>query len=468
MTQVVVVGGGISGLAAAHRLRTLLGPAAGITVVEQRPAGVGGKLRTIELAGIGYDVGAETFLVRGPEAAGLVEELGLAGRLVHPTPARAGLRVAGRTATMPPSTVLGVPADPAALRDVLSADGLARAAAERERPLTWSSGADVAVGRLVTERFGREVTERLVDPLLGGVYAGAADDLGLRATMPGLAGALDAAAAAGRPTSLTDAAAGTLRNPSTGPVFGALTGGMGELVAALSRAAGARLRTGLPVRALHRTAAGWRVEIGPAPYPRFLDADAVVLAVPPPALRRLLAPLSTVAASAAAGIEVASMAIVALALPPHVELPDASGVLIGAAEPLHAKAFTYSSRKWAHLAGGPVLVRASLGRHHEPAALQADDEQLVARVRADLATLTGVTAEPLDSAVVRWGGGLPQYAVGHVERVEAIESAVAALPGLAVAGAALHGVGIAACIGTAEAAARRIAGHLSARDAVGA
>lgn len=460
MTHVVVIGGGVSGLAAAHRLRMLLGPSARLTLVEQTGA-LGGKLRTIALAGVDYDAGAETFLVRRPEAVELVARLGLADRLVHPTPARAGLRAGGRTVPLPARTVLGVPADPDTLTGVLSAEGVQRVRAERERPLRWPAGGDVSVGELVTERFGDEVTQRLVEPLLGGVYAGRARTLGLRATMPALAAELDAGAAAGRRQSLGGAAAAVLRDESGAPVFGALVGGMRMLVDALADGAAAQVRTGLPVRALHRNAAGWRVEVGSAPWPEFLDADAVVLAVPPPALRRLLAPLSPPAASAAAGIDVASMAIVALAMPQDVELPESSGVLVGAAEPMHVKAFTYSSRKWAHLGGGPVLVRASIGRHGDAAALQAADGELVRRVLADLRALTGITATPLDSAVVRWGGGLPQYEVGHADRVAAIERGVAELPGLAVAGAALHGVGVAACIGTATAAADRVAAQLA-------
>jgi protoporphyrinogen/coproporphyrinogen III oxidase len=458
MTHVVVVGGGIAGLAGAHRLRTLLGDRARITLVEQAPT-VGGKLRTIDLAGVDYDVGAEAFLVRRPEALALIDELGLSGRLVHPTPARAGLRVGGRTATLPARTLLGVPAAVDGLAEVLSDRGLERAREEPSRPLRWSPGQDAAVGPLVTERFGHEVTQRLVDPLLGGVYAGRADALGLRATMPALAARLDETAGE---TSLTAAAAAVLRSESDAPVFGALRGGMRVLLDALVAAARADIRGGLPVRALHRARAGWRVEIGAAPRPSALDADAVLLAVPPPALRRLLAPVSPTASAAAAGIEVASTVIVALALPPGVELPDASGVLVGATEPMRTKAFTYSSRKWPHLRDGPVLVRASLGRQGEAGTLRADDDELVTAARADLAALTGVRATPLASAVARWGGGLPQYAVGHTERVAAIEAEVARLPGFAVAGAALHGVGIAACIGTADAAAARIAAHLRA------
>jgi oxygen-dependent protoporphyrinogen oxidase len=479
--HVAVVGAGISGLAAAYRLRRLLPPGARITVIDQARR-TGGKLRTVCLAGVSYDVGAETFLVRRPEALALVHELGLDGELVHPGAARAQLRFDGRFAPLPARTLLGVPATADGLESVLSPSGMAAVRAEPALPpLDWPPSADVAVGPLVARRLGPEVASRLVDPLLGGVYAGRADTLGLRPTMPHLAAALDAAVAAGRPPSLLTAAATALAGtpapaaqPSpavagtplqatiagatpAGAVFGALRGGMSVLVDALTGAADVELRLGLPVRGLARTPRGWRLEIGAAPAPQWLDVDAVVLAVPPPALRRLLAPLHPVASAAVAGMDVASSAIVSLALPPGTPLPRSSGVLVAAGEPLHAKAFTYSTAKWPHLAGGPVLLRASLGRHGEAHTLQADDADLVRRVRDDLAELTGITTEPLDTLVTRWGGGLPQYSVGHLDRVAAIESGVTDLPDLAVAGAALHGVGIPACIATADAAARRIA-----------
>ncbi|MCX6466239.1 MAG: FAD-dependent oxidoreductase, partial [Pseudonocardiales bacterium] len=199
-----------------------------------------------------------------------------------------------------------------------------------------------------------------------------------------------------------------------------------------------------------------------ATAPEALDADAVVLAVPAPAAARLLAGVAPGAARAAGEVELASSAVVALAFDaPDVPVrPDTSGVLVAAREPLHVKGVTHSSAKWAHLAAdGRVRLRASLGRAGEAAALQVDDAELVARVRADLATLAGITAEPVDVRVQRWGGGLPQYGVGHLDRVAAIEDGLPA--GLAVAGAALHGVGVPACVATARAAAGRVAAPLA-------
>lgn len=466
--RVAVVGGGISGLAAAHRLRHLLGPRAVITVVEQADR-LGGKLRTAEVGGRAYDVGAEAFLHRRPEAAELVAELGLTDRLVHPTGAAASIHAGGATRSVPAHTLMGVPASVEAVRDVLSPEGVRRVAAEPGLPPIRLDGADVAVGPLLTERFGPEVADRLVGPLLGGVYAGRTEHLGLRATMPQLATALDAGIG-----SLLAAAATTMPAPPQPrvprpPVFGTLRDGLATLVHRLAEVAGVEVRLGLPVRGLARRERGWRLEIGSAAAPEHLDADGVVLAVPAPAARRLLADVAPAASRRYGEVELASMAVVALALPPGTELPERSGVLLAEGErdergvPFTAKAFTFSSRKWGHLAGDPVLVRGSVGRHGEAHLLQRDDDELVAAVRHDLARLTGVTAKPIDVVVTRWGGGLPQYGVGHLDLVRGIEEAVAEVPGLAVAGATLHGVGIPACIATADAAAARVAAHVLGR-----
>jgi protoporphyrinogen/coproporphyrinogen III oxidase len=459
--HVAVVGGGISGLAAAHRLRAGLGPDATITVIELADR-LGGKLRTVDLAGHRYDVGAEAFLARRPEVTALVEELGMADSLANPTPAAARIRAGGHTRPIPAGTVLGVPTGVDAVAGVLSDDGLRRLADEPNLPPVRLEGADVSVGDLLGERLGPEVPDRLVDPLLGGVYAGRAAGLGLRATMPALAAALDAGAG-----SVLSAAAGLVPPPNPNgtraPVFGTLTGGLGTLTDRLAETSGAHVRYGLPVHALHRREHGWRLALGAAPGPEYLDVDAVVLAVPAPSARRLLADLAPAAAQAYARIDVASMAVVALALPADAPLPDSSGVLLASGERhadgrlFTAKGFTFSSRKWAHLDGGDhLLVRGSVGRFGETEILRRDDDDLVAAVRADLAELTGVTANPVDAVVTRWGGGLPQYGVGHLDLVDTIERSVAALPGLAVAGASLRGVGLPGCVASAEIAVRQV------------
>jgi protoporphyrinogen/coproporphyrinogen III oxidase len=514
--RVAVVGGGISGLAAAHRLRVLLGPAAVITVLEQRDR-LGGVLRTVDLAGAPFDVGAEAFLARRPEVPALLRELGLEGELVHPGAAAPSVRAGGRTVPLPSGTLLGVPTSAARLDGALSASGVAAAAAEREVPLRWQAGGDVVLGDLLRARFGDELTDRLVDPLLGGVYAGRVDALGLRATLPALAAALDdgapsLTAAADRAMSPSPASrqepapelrvsarrvarsgtasrasrygesadpgrggapdvrespvpTGRVSRSASPPVFGALRGGYATLVDGLAAAAAADVRLSTVVRALHRNLDGWRLLLGPGRG--HLDVDAVVLAVPAPATGRLLAEVAPTAARAAGEVELASSVVVALAYRKAdvATLPLTSGVLVAAGEPVSIKAATHSSRKWPHLAAsatdGLVRLRTSLGRFGEETTLQVDDAELVARARADLTALAGITAAPVAVHVQRWGGGLPQYAVGHVDRVRAVEDGVAEVPGLAVAGAALHGVGVPACVGTAREAAERVAARFA-------
>ncbi|WP_232662109.1 protoporphyrinogen oxidase [Pseudonocardia sp. TRM90224] len=482
--RVAVVGAGISGLAAAHRFRTLLGPDAEIVVLEQRDR-VGGVLRTVELAGMPFDVGAEAFLARRPEVPALLRELGLDTLQTHPTGAAASVRAGGRTGPLPPGTLLGVPTSAARLDGLLSTAGMAAVAAEPGLPLSWEPGSDVALGGLLRARFGDELPDRLADPLLGGVYAGRVDALGLRATIPALAAALDGGA-----TSLTAAADTASRGtparesgspsarvgpdtrasrgeevaPGTSgtPVFGAVRGGYRVLLDALREAAAADVRLGTTARELHRTSSGWQLVLGPTTSPELLDVDAVVLAVPAPAAAKLLAGVAPGAAAAAGEVELASSVVVGLAYraADAALLPPTSGLLIATGEPLAAKAFTHSSNKWAHLgADGTVRLRASLGRFGEAASLQVDDAELVARVRKDLAALAGITAEPVDVHVQRWGGGLPQYGVHHLDRMRAVEDG---LPGgLAVVGAALHGVGVPACVATARGAAERLAVSLT-------
>ncbi|HEX6196821.1 MAG TPA: protoporphyrinogen oxidase [Jiangellaceae bacterium] len=444
--DVVVIGGGISGLAAAY----FLGQAgARVTVLEKSPQ-VGGDLRVSDVAGVPVDEGAESLLNRRPEAVRLARAVGLGEDIVYPAQVSAGIWSRGAVHPMPPGTVMGVPSDPEALRGLLTADEVARVRAEQDlagMPVTE----DVAVGRLVAERMGRAVTDRLVEPLLAGVYAGHADQLSLRATVPALA---DAAA---QKHSLLDAAAAlTGARPNGGePVFAGIRGGVGRLAGAVAAASGAEVRTGVTVRAIRRRGSGFEVETGPVPRPELIRTDGVVVAVPPVAASRLLADVAPDAAAQLRGIEQASVGIVTLALPAAAFAvpPDSSGFLVPPVERRTVKAVTFSSVKWPwldQLAGDLVILRASVGRQGETADLQRADEELVGVVLDDLRELAGVKGAPVDSRVTRWGGALPQFAVGHAERMAAADAAVSAVPGLGICGAAFDGVGVAACIARAD------------------
>ncbi len=455
--RIAVVGGGIAGLAAAVRLRDRAPADTDIVVFEQSGA-LGGKLRTGELAGTVVERGAESFLVGGPDgdesaAVRLARRVGLGDALVHPSAGQAAIAVDGALLPMPAGTLMGVPAEVSSLPPVAhAAPGADR---DEGRPLL-GPGEDVAVGALVRRRLGDEVVDRLVDPMLGGVYAGRADRLSLAVTVPALA------RAARREHTLLDAVrvakAGTARVPGR-PIFATLAGGLGTLVASAATASGATIRLGVTVREVTRTPTGWRLVHGPVPAPRAEEFDAVVIAVPARAAARLLGGVDRGAAAGVAALDYASVALVALALPADTVLPGLSGFLVPAAEGTLVKAATFFTRKWAHLRGadGPVIVRASIGRYGEEHRLQHDDDTLVATAHADLGRLLGAPL-PAPSAgwVQRWGGGLPQYAPGHLDRVATARAALGAHRGLALAGAAYDGVGIPACITSGEAAAEDV------------
>jgi oxygen-dependent protoporphyrinogen oxidase len=443
MTRLVVVGAGITGLAAAFEWRRRR-PADEIVVLEAGDR-IGGKLHRVELAGHWYDTGAEAVLARVPEAVDLVEALGLGDRLVAPATLQASVVLPDGRHPLPAGTVLGVPASADDLDGFLSPAGVARVRAEADLPPV-TVDADVAVGALLRERLGDEVVDRLVEPLLGGVYAGRADELSLAATMPGLAaqlpsaGSVLAAAAAAR-----DAGARS-RGDADGPVFATVTDGLGSLPAALVAASGAVVRLRTPAHGIRRTASGFELSVGPAAAPELLLADFVLVAAPAPKAARLLAELTPDAVDPLRGIPYASMAVVAMAFPAQ-EVDAGSGLLVPPVTGRLVKGVTVSSAKWPHLAGEVLLVRSSVGRFRDETELQRPDDDLTRAVVADVADLLGLARpEPLETRLVRWGGGLPQYLVGHPARVDAIRAAVSEVPGLAIAGAAFRGVGVPACI----------------------
>ncbi|MFF7352709.1 protoporphyrinogen oxidase [Streptomyces filipinensis] len=456
--HVVVIGAGIAGLSAAHRL---LGRGTRVTVLEAADR-VGGKLLPGEIAGVRVDLGAESMLARRPEAVTLAREVGLTGRLQAPATATASIWTRGALRPMPKGHVMGVPGTAAALSGVLSDEGLARIERDAGLPRT-EVGDDIAVGEYVAARLGREVVDRLVEPLLGGVYAGDAYRISMRSAVPQLF------QAARTHTSLTEGVreiqARAAAGPQTGPVFMGIEGGVGTLPLAVAdsvRARGAEILTGTPVTGLRRQASGgWRITAGP----RELHADAVIVAVPAPVAARLLRAESPEAAAELAAVEYASMALVTLAYRRcDLSLPEGSGFLVPPVDGRTIKASTFASHKWGWIAEEDpdvMVLRTSVGRHGETEILQRDDTALVEVSRHDLREATGLAAVPLETRVTRWTDGLPQYPVGHHARVARIREHVAKLPGLAVCGAQYDGVGIPACIASAHAAVDQLGGDLT-------
>ncbi|KAA8958234.1 protoporphyrinogen oxidase [Mycobacterium sp.] len=447
MNTYCVVGGGISGLTAAYRLRQAVGDETTITLFDPADR-LGGVLRTERVGPASMDVGAEAFVMRRPEVPALLAELGLGDRQLGTTGARPLIYSQASLHPMPPDTLNGIPSSAQSVAGLVDEATLARMAAEPSRPLRWRAGSDPAVADLVADRFGDQVVARSVDPLLGGVYAGSAATIGLRAAAPALAAALDRGAA-----SLTEAVRRALPASTGAPVFGAVDGGYRVLVDELARRSRVTwVRAG--VRGLQRARPGWTLyDVSGGRW----HADAVILAVPAAELARLVADVAPRTAAAAARVVSASSVVVALALPAGTVLPEQSGILVASGEPLHTKAITLSSRKWGRRTE-VELLRLSFGRFGDDLTCRASDDELLAWAVGDLATVFGVTVEPVAVHLRRWVDAMPQYGPGHADLVAELRAGLP--PTLAVAGNFLDGIGVPACIAVAGTAVAKLTGAL--------
>lgn len=442
-----VVGGGISGLTAAYRLRAAAGADATITVFDPGDR-LGAILRTEVVGGQPMDVGAEAFVLRRPEVPALLAELGLAERQRATTGVRPMIYSGQQLHALPSGTMMGIPTSASSLAGLVDDATIARIEAEPGRPFSWRPGSDPAVAELVADRFGEQTVARSVDPLLCGVYAGSAATIGLRAAAPSVAAALDRGAA-----SLTDAVRQGLPPAGDGPVFGALEGGYQVLVDEL--VARSRLNwVRAAVVEIGRTGEGWELhdETGGRWH-----ADAVILAIPAPRLVPLVEEIAPRSAGAARRIASASSAVVALAVSLDTPFPPCSGVLVASGERLRAKAITLSSRKWGPR-GDTQLLRLSFGRFGDDLAERASEKELLAWALDDLATVFGLAVHPIDFRVQRWVEAMPQYGPGHADLVAEVRAGLPA--GLAVAGSYLDGIGVPACVAAADLAVTGIVGAL--------
>ncbi|MUM17170.1 protoporphyrinogen oxidase [Mycobacterium sp. CBMA271] len=441
MISIAVVGAGISGLTAAYRMRRELGGDARITVYDPAEE-LGGVLRTVTLGEHRIDIGAEAFITRRPEVLDLLDELGLADRRLETTGVRPLVYAEGRLHPLPTGTVNGIPASASSVVGLVDDDTVARIDGEPQRDMHWAIGAEPTVADLVSPRFGPQVVARLVDPLLGGVYAGSAATTGLRTAAPGIAKALDEGAG-----SLLAAARQALPPISAAGIFGAIDGGYGVLLEELWRRAHAEHRQ-FAVTGIERAGDGWTV-IGDG----LADAvDAVVVAVPAPRAAAILDAVAPESAAAARTIPVASSVVVALTLPGDAPIPANSGVLVASGEALHTKAITFSTSKWGQRGRNTHVVRLSYGRFGDTVARATSDEQLRHWAVADLETVLGAPVAPINWALARWIDAMPQYGPGHADVADAIRGGLPS--GVAVAGSYLDGIGVPACVAAASQAAQ--------------
>jgi oxygen-dependent protoporphyrinogen oxidase len=461
--SVAVVGGGITGLVAARDLAAAGVP---VTLVEAGPR-LGGKILTERFDGFLVESGPDSFLTTRPAAIELCRELGLGNRLIGTREPRAVfIRHRGRLVPLPEGLALVLPTRlrPFLTTPLFSPREKLRMGLDLFLPRATLDG-DESVGAFLRRRLGNDLVERLAGPLLGGIYGTDVDQLSLLAVMPQLRAAEHAHRSlllAGR------AGSGAPRGPnggSAGSLFQSLAGGMGELVdalrAALERGSRpANVRTSTVVEALEPIAGGHLVRLSDGST---VQAEAVVLAAPAPAAAQLLEARVPAAARALRTIPFGSTVAVTLGFPEDA-LPRplrGHGFLVPPDEGLAISACTWSSAKWPGRAPeGFVLLRASL-RAPDAALLAATDETLVAMARTDLARSLGLRGEPILARVARWPHAMPRYTIGHLDRVQAARAALAATPGIVLAGASYGGVGLPDCVAQGRAAAAQVLGWLA-------
>ena len=464
--RVVIVGGGVSGLATAYLLARDGGPDLEVVLVEAADR-LGGKILTQDVAGHPVDMGPDALLVRLPAMRSLLEDLGLTASIVAPGASGAFIWSRARLRPLPPSTLFGIPQKllPLLRSGLLSPLGVLRAALDLVLPPT-RTGDDPSVGELVRPRFGAEVFERLVDPMLGGVHAGRADELSAQSSVP------EIAALARRSRSIY-LGSRSMRRGSTasGPALVTLDGGLTRLVDTLaSRLDGCDVRLGAKVTGLRRADGGRDTAAsdgaGPDGYVvtlaggEELAADAVVLATPAFVTADLLARVAPDASVAAREVPYADVASLTLVYPRRaVTHPlDGTGFLVPPEEGLLLVGCSWLPAKWPNLADpSDVLIRAMVGRHGDDRFATMDDDALVAQVHRELALTMGMSAPPTSASVQRWPRAMPQYTVGHRRRLERIDHALTDAPGIHVTGAAFGGVGIASCVARAQRTAATLA-----------
>lgn len=453
--RVVVIGGGVSGLTAAYYLKSRLG-AAGEVIVLEGDRRVGGKALTREVGGLQVDTGPDAFLSRAPQLASLVDELGLRSEVVEPAATGAYVWSRGKLRKLPPGSTFGLPEKvvPLVLSGLITIPGALRALFDLFLPAK-PLPADYTVEQLVRPRFGREVFNRMVEPLLGGVHAGSAKVLSAPATVPEIV----AMAKAGRSMVLTMQKRKRKAPKPSGKAPAALVslhGTIESLPRRLAEELGDRVRLGVKVERVERTDGGYLVHTSQGVE----AATDVVFAVPAYVAAKLLAPLAPAAAAKLDAIPYVDTAGVLLAFRRSEvkPLPYGTGFLIPPVEQEFIVGCTWLTSKWPQLVNDEVVViRNLVGRWGDKRWLAMDDQELVDRVREALRRMIGITAEPFDAVIQRWPAAMPQYVVGHSQRLNEIEADLDALGGLHLTGAAYRGVGLAGCVAQGHAVATRIA-----------
>jgi len=458
MKRIAIVGGGISGLAAAFALeeRRRAGEALEFVVYESSPR-FGGVLFTEQVEGCLIEAGPDSFLTEKPWAADLCRRLGIEDQLIGSNDAdrKTYILVKGKLVPMPDGLMFMVPTQlsPAILSSLFSPATKLRVAREWWYPARASNG-DESVAALVERHYGAEMVDRLADPLLAGVYGGEAAQLSVRAVLPRFVEMESKYGSLGR--GMLAARKNVQRSLPAPSIFSSLKGGMQQLGEALvAKLPAEALRANSPVQAVQRQDRGWVVSAGYASD----QFDAVIVATPASAAAVLLEIASAELASELRAISYSSSVTVALGFDQNVRvaLPPGFGFLVPRREGKRLLAATFVHNKFPHRAPKDIaVVRCFLGGSRDEQVLQLTDENILNIVRDELRQILGVKADPLFTRLYRWESAMAQYTVGHLERLQRIEGLVKPLPGLALAGNAYRGIGVPDCIRSGEAAVQQV------------
>ena len=457
--NIAIIGAGLAGLTAAFELRNA---DAKIDVYEATDR-IGGKLYTVAFEAGPTDMGAEAFLARRKDAVEFFTELGLGDSLVEPSGLRSLIWSNGEARGLPTGGVMGIPSTSETVAHLVSAETAARIDDEANREgFTWDTDGDMNVGKLVRERYGDEVVDVILSSLLGGVYSCTADDLGVRATIPQLAEELDRLAEAGDgKVHLSTAVANLERSRAElptgqGAVFNTFRDGYHELYEALAEQSGADIYIDAFISEIRREGNGFCLKGGEDTV-----YDHIILAVPAPTAALLLKEVAPETAQELQSVKLANSAVVGMRFATDEGLPQNSGVLVATgADDVKAKAFTFSSRKWPHLAErGGAIVRASFGRFGDNIALTATEDDLVDWALDDLKTITGFDGREAgleEIFVHRWFGGLPRFDEHHLATVANVRNIIDKVDGISVTGAWASGVGVPAVVADARVVAKQL------------
>jgi oxygen-dependent protoporphyrinogen oxidase len=457
MRDVVIAGGGITGLAAAYRLQRLA-PHLDVVLMEAS-SHLGGKIGMERFDGFLLEWGPDCFLSRKPRGIGLCQELGLAGELVGRDPRYAQTFVLrhGRLHRLPEGLTGMIPTDLEVLthNTLLSTAALAQLAQEPDIPPA-PADSDESVAHFIVRRLGREVLENLVEPLMAGIYAGQADQLSLAATFPQLRqlelehGSLLQGLMKQRPAA----------NRTGYPPFVSFAGGMQTLVERLVEELNeVTICRETAVTNITKMVNGYQLSVEGKPG---VETSVVIVTTPMYVSSALLRGIDRVLAATLAEIPYASTALVNLAFD-EADVPELNGYgyVIPSVERREALACTWTSRKWQNRAPeGKVLLRVYIGRFGDDDVTAYEDGRLLAIAQDEIRDTLNITADPLFHRIIRFPGAMPQYNMGHLDRLALIEQRLAGHEGLFLAGAAFHGVGIPDCIASGEAAAARAAAYL--------